>query len=412
MYLMALFIQLVKVLFLSVLIESDFKFLISFQLIKQSLEIVVNTRLLLKNKLEGIGWFTYETLKRITTEHPNDHFVFLFDRDFDEEFIFSDNITPVVLSPQARHPILFYWWFEISVANFLNKYKPDLFLSPDGYLSLNSNVKQLAVIHDLNFEHYPEDLPYLVRKYYKHFFPKFARKASRIVTVSEFSKEDIVKQYQINPSNIDVVYNGCNEIFKPATTQDKTTTKNAYTDNKDYFVFVGALQPRKNVSRLFMAFDKFKESTNSDVKLVIVGEKYYWAKDIKSTYINMKYKGDVVFTERLATNELKNVIGSAIALTYVPYFEGFGIPILEGMNCDTPVITSNVTSMPEIAKDAALLVDPFSIESIANAMVSLYKNEDERKRLIIKGRERKLDFNWDSTANKLWDSIEKNVAQK
>jgi hypothetical protein len=81
-------------------------------------EIVVNTRLLLKNRLEGIGWFSYETLKRITQNHPEHHFVFLFDRDYDEEFVFSDNVTPLILSPQARHPILFYWWFEFSVANF------------------------------------------------------------------------------------------------------------------------------------------------------------------------------------------------------------------------------------------------------------------------------------------------------
>ena len=94
-------------------------------------EIIVNTRLLIRDKLEGIGWFEYETLKRITRNHPDDHFIFLFDRNFDEEFIFSDNITPLILSPQARHPFLYYLWFEHSVANILNKLKPDLFLSPE-----------------------------------------------------------------------------------------------------------------------------------------------------------------------------------------------------------------------------------------------------------------------------------------
>jgi len=372
----------------------------------KKLEIVVNTRLLLKNKLEGIGWFTYETLKRITTNHPNDHFIFLFDRDFDEEFIFSDNITPLVLSPQARHPLLFYWWFEHSVADFLNKYKPDLFVSPDGYLSLNSNVKQLAVIHDLNFEHYPNDLPFLVRKYYNYFFPKFAHKATRIATVSEFSKNDIIKQYQIAPSTIDVVYNGCNDAYEPVNELLQQRTKQKFSENCDYFLFVGALHPRKNISRLFEAFDKFKNAQSNNVKLIIVGEKYYWTADIKRTYINMKFKKDVIFTGRLSTEDLKNVIGSALALTYVPYFEGFGIPLLEAMNCDTPIITSNVTSMPEVAQDAALLVDPFSTDSIANAMIFIFKDESIRKTLINKGRKRKLDFSWDKTADALWESIE------
>jgi glycosyltransferase involved in cell wall biosynthesis len=359
--------------------------------------------------LEGIGWFAYETLKRITTNHPEHHFIFLFDRDFDEEFIFSDNITPVILSPQARHPFLFYWWFEFSVADFLNKFNPDIFLSPDGYLSLRANVKQLAVIHDLNFEHYPNDLPFLVRKYYKYFFPKFAHKATRIATVSAFSKNDIIKQYHINPANIDILYNGCNDLYKPIDDTLQQLTKQNFSKNCDYFLFIGALHPRKNISRLLMAYDKFKSSQTSEMKMLIVGEKYYWTSEIKQTCLNMKFKDDVIFTGRLLPEDLKNVLGSAFALTYVPYFEGFGIPILEAMNCDTPVITSNITSMPEVASDAALLVDPFSIDSIANAMLYLYKDSTMRNELIARGRKRKLDFSWDKTADALWKSIEHTI---
>lgn len=373
------------------------------------MEIVVNTRLLLRNKLEGIGWFTYETLKRITNAHPEHHFIFLFDRDYDEEFIFSDNITPVILSPQARHPFLFYWWFEFSVANFLNKYKPDLFLSPDGYMSLKANCKQLAVIHDISFEHYPNDVSFIVRKYYHHFFPRFARKATRIATVSEFSKRDLVKTYGVRASKIDVVFNGSNEFYSPILDELKLETQKRFSRAGEYFLFVGSLHPRKNISRLFKAFDLFKAAVKSDVKMVIVGEKYYWTNEIKQTYLNMKHKDDVVFTGRLSNEDLKNVLGSALALTYVPYFEGFGIPILEAMNCDTPVITSNVTSMPEVAGDAALLVDPFSEQSIAEAMIYIHKDEDMRSDLIKKGIERRKEFSWDRTANLLWESIEKTM---
>jgi glycosyltransferase involved in cell wall biosynthesis len=373
------------------------------------MEIVVNTRLLLKDKLEGIGWFSYETLKRITNDHPEHHFVFLFDRAYDEDFIFADNITPLILSPPARHPFLFYWWFEFSVADFLNKFKPDLFLSPDGYMSLKSNCKQLAVIHDISFEHYPKDVSWLVRKYYTHFFPKFARKANRIATVSEFSKNDIATHYKIDASKIDVVYNGCNESYMPVNEEIKLKTKKTFSKNCDYFLFVGSLHPRKNISRLFEAFDKFKDTASNDIKLVIVGEKYRWTTEIKKTYLNMKFKQDVLFTGRLSTDNLKNVLGSAMAMTYVPYFEGFGIPILEAMNCDTPVITSNLTSMPEVAKEAALLVDPFSVDSISSAMVLIYQDKNLRNNLIEKGRKRKLDFSWNKTANELWKSIEKTI---
>jgi glycosyltransferase involved in cell wall biosynthesis len=123
----------------------------------------------------------------------------------------------------------------------------------------------------------------------------------------------------------------------------------------------------------------------------------------------MTYKEDVIFTGRLSTDELHHVIASALAMTYIPYFEGFGIPILEAMNCDTPVITSNITSMPEVAGHAALLVDPFSVDSISSALLSVYKDEAIRNTLIEKGRKRKHDFSWDKTAVALWNSIEKTV---
>jgi glycosyltransferase involved in cell wall biosynthesis len=371
--------------------------------------IAVNTRLLIPDKLEGIGWFTFETLKRITGKYPEHHFVFLFDRNIDPSLEFNENVTPVILAPQARHPLLFIWWFEFSVASFLKKLKPDLFLSPDGYLSLRSDCKQLAVIHDISHAHYPQDVPWLVKKHYHYYFPRFARKASRIATVSEFSKNDISKQYGVPLSKIDVVYNGCNPLYKPASEETKLRVRKRFSDSKEYFLFVGALHPRKNISRLLEAFDMFREKTGSDVKLVIVGKKYYWTKAIKQSYMNMKHREHVVFTGRLDSEDLRDVLGSALALTYVPYFEGFGVPIIEAMNSDTPVITSNITSMPEVAGDAALLVDPFSTGSITEAMQKIWKDKALRDVLVHKGRLRAQEFSWERTADLLWKSILKTV---
>ena len=124
------------------------------------MKIAVNTRLLLKGKLEGIGWFTYQTLRRMTEAHPEHEFIFIFDRKYDNEFIFSKNVMPVVVSPPARHPILWLIWFEWSVNRVLRKYKPDLFLSTDGHLSLSTKTPSVAVIHDINFHHRPGDLPF------------------------------------------------------------------------------------------------------------------------------------------------------------------------------------------------------------------------------------------------------------
>jgi glycosyltransferase involved in cell wall biosynthesis len=373
------------------------------------MKIAVNTRLLIKNKMEGIAMHAYHVLKRITIQHPEHQFLFLFDRPFDDSFIFSSNVTPMVLFPQARHPFLFYWWFEYSVAAVINKVKPDLFYSPDGYLSLRAGTCSLPVMHDINYEHYPNDLPWLTRAYYKKFSPLFAKKGQRILTVSEFSKKDIATTYNIDPGKIDVVYNGADEAYKVMSKEEKESVKQKYTGGKDYFLYVSALHPRKNVKRLLQAFDKMKGNTGSDIKLVLVGPEYFKNSEMMNVYGSMKHKQDVIFTGRLNVEQLCKVTGAAFALAYVSYFEGFGIPIIEAMNCDVPVIASDVTSMPEIAGDAALLVDPFSVDEIARGMTDVLKYEALRQGLIEKGRVRKNNFSWDKTAALTWNAIEKTV---
>ena len=370
------------------------------------MNIAVNTRLLIRDKLEGIGWFTCESLKRITSQHPEHHFYFIFDRDFDPEFLFSDNITPIIQYPQARHPILYYTWFEMTIPKLLSRLKPDLFLSPDGFLSLKTDVKSMAVFHDLNFEHYPQDIPFWTRRYYRKYFPKYAAKAVRIATVSNFSKEDIVKQYKVSPDKIDVVYDGANDAYHPLSKEEKEKVRNEYTRGLPYFIFIGSLHPRKNLANLFRAFDLFKKSNPSEVKLLIVGARKWWTHDIDFAFNRMVYSNDVIFTGRLDIEELARVLGAALALTYVSYFEGFGIPIVEAFRCDVPVITSNVTSMPEVAGDAAMLVDPFDPESIEEALYKAYQYDSIRQELIIRGRRRKDLFSWQQTADRLWESIE------
>jgi glycosyltransferase involved in cell wall biosynthesis len=371
------------------------------------LKIAVNTRLLLTDKLEGIGWFTAETLSRITQQHPEHEFIFIFDRPFDSSFIFSSNITPLVVPPSARHPLLFYIWFEHMIPAALKKTGADIFLSPDGYISLLSDVPAISVIHDINFEHHPEDLPWLVRKYLRYYFPKFAHHATRIATVSEFSKDDISATYNISPGKIDVVYNGAGEQFIPLSQAEQLKAKTQFSGGRDYFLSVGALHPRKNLVNLFRAFDHFKESDRKGMKLMVVGARSWWTSTMQHAYESMHHRDDVIFTGRLSSSDLRKVMASAYALTYVSYFEGFGIPIVEAFYCDVPVITSNLTSMPEVSGDAAMLTDPFDPISISLAMQQLAKDENLRNALILKGRLRRKDFSWQKTSDSLWKTCER-----
>lgn len=376
------------------------------------MKIAVNTRLLLKDKLEGIGWFTYETLSRIAKNHPEHEFIFIFDRPFHKEFIFSSNVHPVVAGPPARHPFLFLIWFEFVVPNILKKYKADIFLSPDGYLSLSTKTPSVNVIHDLNFEHYPKDLRFFSRNYYKLMFPVFARKSCRIVTVSNYSAKDIANQYKINKNKIDVAYNGANDIFTPSDSDEQEQSIQEFTSGKPYLLYVGALNPRKNIINMLKAFDHYKkERPEDDIKLLVVGEKMWWNKAMDKTFRQMEYNDEVIFSGRMSPRQLRRAYGAAEALLYVSYFEGFGIPIIEAYRCHVPVITSNVTSMPEIAGDGALLVNPFDYKDISGAINRLRQEFDLKEQLIKAGAERANTFSWDKTASLLWDSIQKAIKQ-
>ncbi len=376
------------------------------------MKIAVNTRLLVKDKLTGTGLFTYHTLKRITTGHPEHEFIFIFDRKFSEEFIFSNNIKPVITPPQNLNPVFWYLFFEWGIPNILRKYNPDLFLSPDGWLSLRAKTRSLPVIHDLNFFHYPEFLPWHIRKYYYYFFPRFIKKAARIATVSEYTRHDIVSRFEFDKDKIDVVYNGAGDELSPLDKEAQNDVRLKFSDGCPYFLFIGMIHPRKNLANLIKAYDGFKQSVNSNVKFLVVGSKKYWTSDLQEAYESSMSRDEIYFTGRVSYRDLRLITASAMALVYASFFEGFGIPLLEAMYCDVPIITSQVSSMPEVGGNAALYVEPSSVESIRNAMLKIFCDINLRESLIKKAKKQREKFSWDKTSEKLWASISKCIAEK
>jgi len=156
-----------------------------------------------------------------------------------------------------------------------------------------------------------------------------------------------------------------------------------------------------------LAFDQFRQKINEDFKLVIIGERTFMTGEIEKSLSRMQFKEDVIFTGRLDPGRLRMVLGAAVALTFVPLFEGFGIPIVEAMCCDIPVLASNVTSLPEVAGDAALYADPYNVSAIAEQMFSIATNEGLRKELVEKGKIQRQKYNWDKTADGLWQNVER-----
>lgn len=370
-----------------------------------TVRIGINTRFLQSQKMEGFGWYTYEVVKRMVEAHPEHDFYFFFDRPFDAQFVFGKNVTPIVLFPPARHPLLFKIWFNFSITKALKKHQIDVFYSPDGYLSLKTKVPQVGVIHDINFEHHPEDIPKGALKYLRNYFPKFAKKAHHLMTVSDYSKQDIVKTYGINPSKITVAWNGASEKFMPLDIENIEQVRNKYSNGRPYFIYVGAIHPRKNINRLLQAFELFSKE-NSTIDLMIVGENMWSNPVFSNLSTSEKLKKRVVFTGHVSLDELTLLMGSAVALTYVSYFEGFGIPLVEAMRCGIPIISGNLTSLPEVVGDAAILVDPYKVEEIAKAMQTMSENPALIESLKEKSIQRAPLFSWNHTAESTWKVLE------
>jgi len=372
------------------------------------MRIGINTRNLIPNKMEGFGHYTFEIVSRLISAHPEHEFILFYDRQIDPPFNFGTNAYEVVVSPPTRHPILHLIWFEIKLPRALKKHKIDLFFSPDGYCSLRSKVPQVAVIHDINFEHNPKDLPKLVSIYLRYCFPKFAKKVKHIITVSSYSKADIVRTYAIEPDGITVIPNSSNEVFVPISLPERSKVKAQWTRGKDFFLFVGSLHPRKNVQRLLDAFSIIA-SEDKDIKLVIVGTKMW-----RSTYLKipLSVQEQVVFTGHVPLDELAGITASAMALVYVPYFEGFGIPLVESMQCGIPILAANTTSLPEVAGNAAIYCDPFDTNQIAEGMRKLQKDDALRHELSLNGLKRSKLFSWETSAQAVWEIIEATAKSK
>ena len=372
------------------------------------MRIAINTRLLLKGKMDGIGWFTAETAHHMVLAHPEHTFYFFFDRRPDPEFIFASNVVPVVLQPQARLPILWYMFFEWSVPIALRRYSIDLFLSPDGMIPLRTEVPTVSVIHDINFEHSSDNLKPMHQRFFTRFYPQYACRATRVATVSEYSKHDICNMYHIPEDKVDVVYDGANKNYRPHSEEEKTDIRNRYTGGCRYLIFISTIIKRKNLTNLLLAFDRIKDIEPSDLKLVVVGSRVWWQDELVVAYNSMRHSDEVIMLGHVEPADLSALLSGAEALVYPSYFEGFGIPLLEAMYAETAVISSNTTSMPEVAGDAAIYIDPTSVDDICHAISDIGKS-DVRERLINAGRKQREKYSWERTATLLWSSMMKSI---
>lgn len=376
------------------------------------MRIAVNTRFLLKDRLEGLGIYTYEIAGRLTQLLPEHEFHFIFDRKPDPSFI-PEGVTAHVTGPQARHPFLWYWWFEFSIPALLKKIGADLFFSPDAYGSLRTEVPQLLTIHDLAFEHYPEHVPALVGKYYRHFTPQYCSKAAAVIAVSEQTAADLQQLYGIDAAKISVIHNGYSKEFSPLSPEEHETIRRLRTGGHPYFLYVGAIHPRKNVLKVLRAFEHLKTlHPQIPHRLLLLGRKAWGGNEWEQYLQSMKHRDQVIHLEFQNREMVADLTGAATAMVYPSLYEGFGLPVLEAMACGVPSITSTNSPMAQFAGDACMAVNPLQEGDIADAMWQICSNEKFRHQLAERCLQQSKKLSWDAAAEKIALLIEKRFANK
>jgi glycosyltransferase involved in cell wall biosynthesis len=258
-------------------------------------------------------------------------------------------------------------------------------------------------IHDLSFEHLPQTFKRRSRTQLRLTVRHSARRAARILSLSEHTRHDIIETYGIQPQRVTAIPLAAPDHFGPVTdNRELQRVRHNYGIDGDYILSVGSIQPRKNLARLVRAYASLRESGSADKlpKLVLVGKRAWLYDETLRVLDETNIKDAVVLTGYVPESDLPALYSGALCFVYPSYFEGFGLPPLEAMKCGAAVIVGNRTSLPEVVGDAALAVDPFDVDAIAGAIRKLVNDTSLRRELSVKGLQRANEFNWRETARK------------
>lgn len=352
----------------------------------------------------GVSVYTLRLLEHFAkTAHKNVSFVIFLkhqpngDLPKQNEYFNYRVVSGSVLWSQVFLPI------ELYTRNTFGE-KIDIFFSPAHYIPRFSPVPLIVTIHDLSYFYFPDE--FLKKDLYQLTnWTKYAvEKAKRVISVSNTTKKDIIKFYQSPEEKIEVIYNGYER--KNSKLANFAPRK---LNNKEYILYVGTLQPRKNIETLFSAFKKFSD-LNPRFKLIIAGKKGWLYERIFEKAKNLQLDKKIKFVGYVSDENLTTLYKNAFCFVLPSLYEGFGIPILEAMSFSCPVISSFASSLPEVGADACLYFDPKSADDLLDKLIELKENKNMRAELIQKGKKRIQMFSWRTCAEKTLKVITSSIA--
>lgn len=353
----------------------------------------------LSKTVAGIGNYCIQLVKNI----------YILDQE-NEYYLFAPTDIKLPIEENERWHFVNYGStmnYLIKLPGILKKLKIDVFVGTRHYLPpFNSHIKYLAIVHDLIPLYMPELFTKGHKQRFKFFTDLCAKKADHIVAVSKATKDDVMKYMKFPESKISVIYEGADKRFTPERDEKRITeTMNKYGITKSYILCLSTVEPRKNMLRTIKAFEQLLIKGLDNYQLVLVGGNGWNNGEIYDYYKSHNMEDSVIFTGYASDEEIKHIYANATVFVYPSLCEGFGIPIIEAMQSGTPVITSNISCMPEVAGKACELVNPYSVSDIEHAIEKIISDEKLREKMREAGIKRAAEFSWEKCSKEVWELI-------
>ncbi len=361
--------------------------------------------------LEGLGRFTHEVARRLLPLLGEVPVYMLLDRRPRPEFSYGGNQKNVVIPPPARHWTLYEVWYRIGVPFALWRHQPKVFFGTYGIAPapVARRAPTVLFIHDIAFERHPEFLPRGWAAYYRRVFRESTQRASLIIANSESVRADLREFYEVSSEKVLVTYNGIERtLFQPLPSQVGAAIREHVSDGVPYILYVGSIHPRKNFIRLLGAYERLRERYREPLRLVVVGRYLFRGgrQEVAEVYERYRYKKELIWRGSVSDEELVKLYNGAAVVAYPSLYEGFGYPVGEAMACGTVVVTSRVSSLPEVGGEAAFYADPYEEEDIARALYEALTEPAEARAIRIqKGLQHIQRFSWDDTVQKIAEAL-------
>ncbi|MEK7569862.1 MAG: glycosyltransferase family 1 protein [Patescibacteria group bacterium] len=361
----------------------------------------------------GVGHYVHGLVNALIRQNPKDEFVLYFDYRTPDMGMFSRPNVKVKHFPFSQYgKYLSFGYSHMLITAYLLKEGLDVLHIPAGSIPLTYPKKVVYTMHDVAIFKHPEWFPssFVSRNV---LVPQTLRKADAIIAVSGSTAKDLKQLFNINAKKITTIHHGF-DVQKIPLKRRATETLAKFKLPKQYFLFVGTLEPRKNVENLMRAFKQLQEKTPAakDVVLVLAGQYGYHSEQIMQEMLDLGLKRSIRYLGYVSHNEKLELIKHATAFTFPTLYEGFGLPVLEALALGVPVITSNNSSLPEITGKAAILVDPKNVNDIARAMRDILTKPATVQRLQAAGPKQALSFSWDTCAQETMKVYRKVVGKR